>query len=62
MTQLAMSQFAWRKSSRSDAGSCVEVANGPGVLVRDSKNPESGILVVGRPAWRALIGGLKDDG
>ncbi|MEO3786105.1 DUF397 domain-containing protein [Actinocorallia sp. B10E7] len=57
-----MSQLTWRKSSRSNTESCVEVANGPGVLVRDSKNPEAGILLVGRSAWRALISELKDDG
>jgi len=50
----------WRKSSHSDSTSCVEVANGPRILVRDSKHPEAAVLEVSRPVWRMLIGGIKD--
>ena len=49
----------WRKSSRSNGqgGNCVEVAdNLPGrVLVRDTKNRDSGTLTVAPEAWRAFV-------
>ncbi|MEW2267206.1 DUF397 domain-containing protein [Streptomyces sp. NPDC047853] len=50
----------WIKSSHSGAngGDCVEVAPGfPGVVpVRDSKNPDGPVLLVGRAAWSAFTG------
>lgn len=51
----------WRKSSYSaqPQGQCVEVAPSTQVAVRDSKNPEAGVLAVPRPAWTAFITGLK---
>lgn len=48
----------WRKSSYSGAtehGECVEVAFGPDVLVRDSKNADAGTLMFSAPAWRAFV-------
>lgn len=47
----------WHKSSRSDTGGCVEVAdNLPGrVLVRDTKDREGGTLSFGPAAWRAFV-------
>ncbi|MBB6416081.1 DUF397 domain-containing protein [Streptomyces sp. AK010] len=47
----------WRKSSfSSSGGDCVEVADlGPGVGVRDSKNPEVGILTVSPKAYAAFV-------
>jgi len=51
----------WRKSSYSaqPQGQCVEVAPSASIAVRDSKNPEAGILAVPRPAWTAFIDGVK---
>ncbi|MEY9993683.1 hypothetical protein ABIE67_005715 [Streptomyces sp. V4I8] len=54
---------AWRKSSysNSQAGECLEVAhNLPGTVpVRDSKNPEGPVLLVGDGAWAQFVGALK---
>ena len=53
----------WRKSSRSSnagASNCVEVATADGVwYVRDSKNPDGGILTVHGGQWRAFMGVVK---
>jgi hypothetical protein len=53
----------WRKATRSggNGGGCVEVAgNLPGVVaVRDSKRPEDGAHVVGRPSFAALLDDIK---
>ncbi|MEE6257718.1 DUF397 domain-containing protein [Plantactinospora sonchi] len=47
----------WHKSTRSDSGSCVEVAdNLPGVvLVRDTKDRDGGTLAFGPAVWRAFV-------
>jgi hypothetical protein len=49
----------WRKSSHSGntGGECVEVADlgTPGVAVRDSKEPEAGILTVSPEAYVAFV-------
>ncbi|MEO5873729.1 MAG: DUF397 domain-containing protein [Streptosporangiaceae bacterium] len=61
MTDLSQAEF--RKSSRStgDISNCVEVAmNLSGiVVVRDSKDPASGTLVVSRAQWRRLTAALR---
>lgn len=52
----------WHKSSYSGTqGNCVEVArNLPGiVVVRDSKGPEGGVLMIGAEEWRGFIRTLK---
>jgi hypothetical protein len=60
---LDLTSAIWRKSSYSgtNGGNCVEVAfNLAGaVAVRDSKNPDSGTLVLRPAAWRALIDSVK---
>lgn len=50
----------WRKSSRSNNGTCVEVAmNLSGVVaVRDSKDPAGPILAVTPAEWQVFLAGL----
>jgi hypothetical protein len=52
----------WRKSRFSlGTGACVEVASvAPGVLIRDSANPESPVLRCSARAWRALTMSARD--
>jgi hypothetical protein len=57
-----LSQAIWRKARRSQHnGACVEVAaNFPAVTaIRDSKKPEGGAHVVGRPAFAAFLDDVK---
>jgi len=52
----------WRKSSFSDAngGSCLETADGNGViLVRDTTNRDGGTLAFTAEAWRAFTADVK---
>lgn len=57
------SGVAWRKSSQSGGGgngNCVEVAfAGPAVGVRDSKNPDSGVLVFSSVQWAFFLKGFQ---
>ncbi|MFF0308463.1 DUF397 domain-containing protein [Streptosporangium sp. NPDC004379] len=69
-----LSSVAWRKSSRSTGGNCVEVAIVPGdpvvaahkaqedelYLVRDSKDPDGPALAFTQGEWDAFLGGVKD--
>ena len=51
----------WRKASYSGGanGSCVEVGNGNGVLVRDTTDRDGGTLTFTSDAWQAFVTGLK---
>ncbi|PRY01566.1 DUF397 domain-containing protein [Allonocardiopsis opalescens] len=51
----------WRKSSYSnqEGGDCVEVKTGPGVLVRDSKNPDQPHLSFTVEQWSAFVATVK---
>lgn len=52
-------QPEWHKSSYSTAnGSCVEVAEGSTVLVRDTENRNLGHLDAPSAEWRAFIAAL----
>jgi hypothetical protein len=54
-----LGSVAWRKSSYSGSsgGECIEVADlAPHIAVRDSKNPEGGILTVTPEAFSAFLG------
>ena len=51
---------AWRKSTASDSGSCVEVAAlGESVLVRDSANPDGAVLGFPPAAWSVFVARLR---
>ncbi|SCE86585.1 protein of unknown function [Micromonospora coriariae] len=52
---------AWRKSTRSGQGECVEVAdNLVGVVgVRDSKDPTGPVLTFDPQSWRAFVTSAK---
>jgi hypothetical protein len=54
---------AWKKSSKSAQGNCVEVAKiSEAVLVRDSKNPIDGkVLYFSAKCWMEFIGSMKRD-
>ncbi|SEG70060.1 protein of unknown function [Thermomonospora echinospora] len=52
----------WRKSRRSDNGgqNCVEIASAEqAVVVRDSKDPEGGILAFRQSEWSAFAQRIK---
>jgi Domain of unknown function (DUF397) len=53
----------WRKSSYSgnQGGNCVEITNLPdgGRAVRDSKDPEGGVLLFTVSEWAAFLDGAK---
>jgi Domain of unknown function (DUF397) len=57
MHKADMSAPAWRKSSFSEAGNCVEVADLDGrVLVRDTKlGAGSSVLSISLPRWHEFI-------
>lgn len=56
-----LTRATWRKSTYSgNSGNCVDVAvTELGVVVRDSKGPETGMLVVSRGEWRAFLATIK---
>jgi len=52
---------AWRKSTRSNSGGCVEMALGEEVvLLRDSKRPEGPVLSVSLGAWASLVARVRN--
>jgi hypothetical protein len=54
------SSVVFRKSSYSESGNCVEVGVHRGsVLIRDSKNPNGGILSVSPEAWEKFLHGMR---
>lgn len=51
---------AWRKSSFSANGACIEWRCAENyVYVRDSKDPSGGVLKFTCPEWRAFVAGVK---
>ena len=57
-----LSEAVWYKSSRSggNGGNCVEVAHLEDVVaVRDSKNPDNGVLVFQPGDWTTFIDAAK---
>ncbi|MFC9969989.1 DUF397 domain-containing protein [Spirillospora sp. NPDC127200] len=58
-----LSKAEWRKARRStdNGGNCVEVAAAPNIVViRNSKHPVGGILLVGRAEFRRFAYALKN--
>jgi hypothetical protein len=58
----ALDGAVWHKSSHSGTqGNCVQVAtNLPGIVaVRDSKDPDGGVLRVSRGSWRGFVKDLQ---
>jgi hypothetical protein len=56
---------AWRKSRYSNpSGECVEFARLPArsVAVRDSRSPDTGVLVFTDAAWEAFLTGVRRGG
>ncbi|MGW1376584.1 DUF397 domain-containing protein [Streptomyces sp. NPDC002446] len=54
----------WRSSSYSNAGGeCIEVSDDiPGLVpIRDSKNPEGGVLILPAAAWGSFIAAIRTD-
>ncbi len=52
----------WRKSSYSDTGAnCVELARTKSgkVAVRDSKNPDGGVLSFGLDEWKIFVAKIQ---
>jgi hypothetical protein len=50
----------WRRAPECAAGSCVEVAKvADRYLIRDSKNPEAGVLSFSEAEWNTFVGGVK---
>jgi hypothetical protein len=50
---------AWRKSTFSTQGECVEVRRSPDVVqVRNSRSPEGPILEFTTAEWRAFLKGI----
>lgn len=57
-----LSEAVWYKSSRSggNGGNCVEVAHLEDVVaVRDSKNPDNGVLVFQPADWTIFVEAAK---
>ena len=51
---------AWRRSSRSQYNSCVEVRFvGDRVPLRNSRDPDGPVLVFTAPEWDAFVAGVK---
>lgn len=62
MSTSDLTRARWRKSSRSGStGNCVEVAdNVTGVVaIRDSKDPEGPVLVIGPVAFGAFTAAVR---
>lgn len=56
------SELHWRKSTRSNTGSCVEIAVSAGadvVLMRDSKDPDGPVLEFAPAVFGAFVTSLK---
>ena len=56
MLDSSLGGLEWRRSSRCNSGSCVEVAQlGELIAVRSSVDPEGVMLTVGRAEWQDFL-------
>ncbi|MBU8857689.1 MULTISPECIES: DUF397 domain-containing protein [unclassified Micromonospora] len=63
MTTRPSTPLIWRKSSHSDDGNCVEVADThKSILVRDSKNSAGPLLRFAPEQWRTFTQAVRDGG
>jgi Domain of unknown function (DUF397) len=54
-------ELTWRTATSCAAGNCVQVAvTDDGVAVRDSKNPDGGLLLYTASEWRSFLIGAKN--
>ena len=62
MPDFERSSIAWRKSTASNSGACVEVAFANGlVLIRDSADQGGPVLRVPTPAWSAFLASAREN-
>lgn len=60
MKNISASALAWRKSSFSNSGGCVEVAaSGGAAFVRDTKNRNGATLAFSFTAWLKFIDTIR---
>ncbi len=51
----------WRRSSRCESGSCVEVAHIDGTIaIRDSKNAAGAVLIFSPEEWTAFVASVRN--
>ncbi|ADL47622.1 DUF397 domain-containing protein [Micromonospora aurantiaca (nom. illeg.)] len=63
MTTRPSTQSSWRKSSHSDEGNCIEVADThEPILVRDSKNSAGPVLRFAPEQWHTFTQAVRDHG
>jgi hypothetical protein len=56
-----LARATWRKSSRSGANGCVEVAlDSTGIAVRDSKDRNGPVLQFNAQEWEAFLAGVRN--
>jgi hypothetical protein len=56
VADLEKPRIAWRMSTKTSSGNCVEVAVADGsVLIRDSTNPDGVVLSLSPAAWSAFL-------
>ncbi len=60
MIASTVGQMAWRKSSRCESHTCLEVAEAPGgrMAVRNSTRPQLSLSFEG-PAWQAFVSTVR---
>ncbi len=61
MTQDLVAQLDWQTSSRCAAQNCIQVADAGNSMValRDSKNPDGGVMLYTVAQWRDFIAGVE---